>query len=104
MTLEQLTEAIPSYAKDLKLNLSSVLNQAELNPQQSWGTAVATAFASRNSSLYGAIVDEAQKHISPEALQGAKAAAAIMGMNNIYIVFNTWSKTRSILQFQLDCG
>ncbi len=87
MTLEQLTEAIPSYAKDLKLNLSSVLNQAELTPQQSWGTAVAMAFASRNSSLYGAIVDEAQKYISPEALQGAKAAAAIMGMNNIYYRF-----------------
>ena len=32
-------------------------------------------------------MDEAAKHISPEAVSGAKAAAAIMGMNNIYYRF-----------------
>jgi lipoyl-dependent peroxiredoxin subunit D len=87
MTLEQLSEAIPPYAKDLKLNLTSVFNQPELTPQQSWGTAVATALASRNPSLFNAIATEAQKHLSPEAFQGAKAAGAIMGMNNIYYRF-----------------
>lgn len=87
MTLEQLSESIPSYAKDLKLNLTSVFNQPELTLQQSWGTAVATALASRNPTLFSAIVGEAQKHLSPEALQGAKAAGAIMGMNNVYYRF-----------------
>ena len=87
MTLEQLSESIPPYAKDLKLNLSSVFNQPELTPQQSWGTAVATALAARNPSLFSAIAGEAEKHLTPEALQGAKAAGAIMGMNNIYYRF-----------------
>jgi len=87
MTLEQVSEALPSYAKDLKLNLSSVFSQAELTAQQTWGTAVATALASRNSTLYRAIATEAEKTLSPEALEGAKAAAAIMGMNNIFYRF-----------------
>lgn len=87
MTLEQISEALPNYAKDLKLNISSVFNQAELTAQQTWGTAVATALASRNPGLYGAIVAEAGKNLSPEALEGAKAAAAIMGMNNIFYRF-----------------
>jgi lipoyl-dependent peroxiredoxin subunit D len=87
MTLEQISEAIPEYAKDLKLNLSSVFNQAELTSQQAWGTGVATALASRNPQLYNAIVAEAEKHLSKEALEGAKGAAAIMGMNNIFYRF-----------------
>jgi alkyl hydroperoxide reductase subunit D len=87
MTLEQISEALPAYAKDLKLNLSSVFNQSELTPQQAWGAAVAASLASRNPGLYRAIVTEAEKNLSPEALEGAKAAAAIMGMNNIYYRF-----------------
>jgi lipoyl-dependent peroxiredoxin subunit D len=87
MTLEQISEAIPAYAKDLRLNLSSVFNQTELTPQQAWGTAVATALASRNPQLYKAVVGEAEKHLSAEALEAAKSAAAIMGMNNIFYRF-----------------
>ena len=87
MTLEQISDSLPGYAKDLKLNLSSVLAQAELTPEQGWGTAVATALASRNGLLYRAIAADAEKHLSPEALNGAKAAAAIMGMNNIFYRF-----------------
>ena len=87
MTLEQISEVLPSYAKDLKLNLSSVFNQAELTAQQTWGTALATALASRNPVLYRAILAEAEKNLSPEAIEGAKAAGAIMGMNNIFYRF-----------------
>ena len=86
-SVEQISESIPAYAKDLRLNLSSVLAQTDLTTQQIWGTAVATALAARNLSLYRAISAEAEKHLSPEALEGAKSAAAIMGMNNIYYRF-----------------
>ena len=41
MQLEQLLESVPEYAKDLKLNLGSVLRQTELTEQQTWGTVVA---------------------------------------------------------------
>jgi len=87
MELEALLATVPDYAKDLKLNLQNVLRQAELTPQQAWGTAVASAVATRNAVLTRTLMDEAARQISPEAVNGAKAAAAIMGMNNIYYRF-----------------
>jgi alkyl hydroperoxide reductase subunit D len=85
-------EAVPAYAKDLKLNLSSVTAQTELTKQQIWGTAVASAVASRNPEMIDGILDEAAKHLSPQVIDAAKAAAAIMGMNNIYYRFHHLSK------------
>jgi alkyl hydroperoxide reductase subunit D len=87
MTYSEMVDSIPDYAKDLKLNLSSVMEQSELTPQQAWGTAVACALAARNRELYGAVLAEASGKLSPQALFGARAAAAIMGMNNIFYRF-----------------
>ena len=87
MTLESVRAALPDYARDLKLNLSNVLTATTLTPQQLWGTAVASAIAARNSTLRDAVLAEAASHLSPAALAAAKAAAAIMGMNNIYYRF-----------------
>jgi len=82
-----LLETVPDYAKDLKLNFSSVTNQTELNPQQAWGTLVASAIASRNHVLIEAVLGEATQHLSGQVVEAAKSAAAIMGMNNIYYRF-----------------
>src|SRR3954470_24403855 len=82
-TMEKLYDLFPDYARDLKLNLQNVLKQAELTEQQTWGTAVASAIAAREPRLLRAIQTEAALHLSPEAMNGAKAAAAVMGMNNI---------------------
>jgi alkyl hydroperoxide reductase subunit D len=87
MSLEQLLETLPEYAKDLKLNMGSVLRQTELTEQQTWGTAVACAMASRNPSLLEAILQDAPAHLNEQALFAAKGAAAIMGMNNIFYRF-----------------
>lgn len=87
MNTEALLETIPGYAKDLKLNLQSLLKQVELSEQQTWGTAVAAAIASRNSQLTETLLAEGERHLSPEAFHGAKSAAAIMGMNNVYYRF-----------------
>src|ERR1700726_3651995 len=87
MTLTQLMETLPAYARDLKLNFSSLSQQKELTEQQIWGTLVASAVASRNSDLTKALLTEAALHLSPQALDAAKAAAAVMGMNNVYYRF-----------------
>ena len=88
VNLDTLIESIPSYAKDLKLNFSStVRQQTDLNEQQAWGTVVASAITSRNRALIAAALDEAASHLTPEALEAAKGAAAIMGMNNIFYRF-----------------
>ncbi len=87
MQLNELMETLPSWARDLKLNFSTLTQQPELNEQQIWGTVVAGAVASRNLEFTQAVLVEAAGHLSPQALEAAKGAAAIMGMNNIYYRF-----------------
>jgi lipoyl-dependent peroxiredoxin subunit D len=87
MTINELLETIPAYARDLKLNLSSFLSQPELTEQQTWGTIVASALASRNAKMVQAAISDAAGHLSPQALEAAKGAAAVMGMNNVYYRF-----------------
>lgn len=88
MSIDALIDGLPNYAKDLKLNYSSLVRQnMELTPQQLWGTLVASAIAARNAELTAAALAEAGKHLSEQALEAAKSAAAIMGMNNIYYRF-----------------
>jgi alkyl hydroperoxide reductase subunit D len=88
MSIDVLIDGLPNYAKDLKLNYSTLVRQNnELTAQQLWGTVVASAIATRNGELTEAALQEAAKHLTPQALEAAKTAAAIMGMNNIYYRF-----------------
>jgi alkyl hydroperoxide reductase subunit D len=83
MSIDTLREQIPAYAKDLSLNLSSLAGETTLNDQQKWGCFVASAYAVGQPDVIKAILDSAQG-LSDEAKTAAKAAAAIMGMNNVY--------------------
>ncbi len=80
-------DSLPSYAKDMKLNLSSLVNQPELTTVQTWGTLVASAIACRNVEVTEMIFTEAEKYLTPDQMNGAKAAATIMAMNNVYYRF-----------------
>jgi len=85
--LDELRDAIPDAARDLKLNLQSVLAESSLSPAQRWGTAVAAAVASRNPLLRNAVLTEARGNIEAPVVDDAIAAAALMGMNNVYYRF-----------------
>jgi alkyl hydroperoxide reductase subunit D len=90
MKIEQIRDALPDYARDLKLNLGSVLTSSGapgLNDKQIWSIALASAIAARNTSLARSVEADARAHLAEVELEGAKAAAAIMGMNNIYYRF-----------------
>ena len=87
MSIETLKELLPDYDKDLKLNLSSLAAEPALNQQQLAGTFIACALASRHSATTNAIFSEFAPKLTPEALTAVRAAAAIMGMNNIYYRF-----------------
>ncbi|MBZ5582472.1 MAG: carboxymuconolactone decarboxylase family protein [Acidobacteriia bacterium] len=87
MELETLLESCPEYAKDLRLNLGAVLRQTELTEQQAWGTAASCAIAARNPRLTEAVLAEASRRLTPQALAAAQTAAAIMGMNNVFYRF-----------------
>lgn len=87
MSIDEIKNQLPAYAKDLKLNLSNLASDESLSEQQLWGTFVATAMAGRNTAVINAVLAEASEHLSAEALEAAKGAAAIMGMNNVYYKF-----------------
>ncbi len=87
MSIEDLKSRIPDFAKDVRLNLSSMAGDETLTPQQKYGLMVACGIASRNPAVREALVAEATPHLSPAALAAAKSAAAIMGMNNVYYRF-----------------
>ena len=85
MSLDQLRETIPPYAKDLSLNLSSLAAETMLSDQQKWGAFVASAHAVGVGPVIRAVEASADAAgLSEEAKTAAKAAAAIMGMNNVY--------------------
>lgn len=84
MSIDALRDQIPDYAKDIRLNLGTLASETALSDQQKWGAFLASALASGNANVIKAFAAEAESKLSPEAVTAAKAAAAIMGMNNIY--------------------
>ena len=85
MSIDALRDLLPAYAKDLSLNLSSLAGETILNDQQKWGAFVAAAHAVGQGDVVKGIEAAASAAgLSEEAKTGAKAAAAIMGMNNVY--------------------
>ena len=87
MSLENIKNAMPDYAKDIKLNISGLANEEILSAQQFWGCMVACALAGGNEQVICQIVEEAETRLSAEALTAAKSAASIMAMNNVYYKF-----------------
>ncbi len=90
MSIETIRDHLPDYARDIKLNLGTVLTAEGapgLSDTQIVTAALASAYATRNSALIDAIEAEATGRIQAEDIVAAKAAATIMGMNNIYYRF-----------------
>jgi alkyl hydroperoxide reductase subunit D len=90
MTIETLTNSFPDAAKDIRLNLSAVLQAGVLTPVQRWGVALASAYAARNPEVVAAIRAAAEVElldgIDP-VVADAQGAAAVMAMNNVYYRF-----------------
>ena len=85
MSLDTLRDALPAYAKDISLNLGSLASETVLTDQQKWGAFVASAHAVGTPTVVKAVEAAADAAgLSAEAKTAAKAAAAIMGMNNVY--------------------
>ncbi|MGP5298486.1 carboxymuconolactone decarboxylase family protein [Corynebacterium variabile] len=90
MSVDNLKDGLPGYAKDLKLNLGTLARSTELSEQQLWGTFVATAAATRNDQVISEISEEVKTHLSDEAYNAALAAASIMAMNNVAYRARGW--------------
>lgn len=90
MSIQSLKEAIPDYAKDIRLNLSTVLTPEGapgLNKNQIGLVALSCAYATKNQELISQISDEVSETLGETEVAAAKSAASIMAMNNIYYKF-----------------
>lgn len=93
MSLDELIDGLPEYAKDLKLNYSSLVRQnTELTTSQAWGTLLVSAIATRQPALTGAALHAGAEHLTAEQVDAVKTAGALMGMNNIFYRFHHLTK------------
>jgi lipoyl-dependent peroxiredoxin subunit D len=76
---------VPDYAKDIRLNLDSVLARSSLTPVQAAGAALAAAFAAGAGGIVEAI--RADATLDESHRQAALTAASLMGMNNVWYPF-----------------
>jgi len=79
--VDQLKESLPDYAKDVRLNLDSVIKRSSINEELASACALAAAFATGNGKLVSFI----QSNIADEKERDAAlAAASIMAMTNVW--------------------
>ena len=87
MSVEELKGQIPDFAKDVRLNLSSMVSDEQLGEQTRYGLFLACAVATRNPHVMSTFEALAAEKLAPAAIAAAKAAASVMAMNNIYYRF-----------------
>lgn len=87
MSLQTLRDRLPEHARDVRLNLGSLAAEPVLSEKQRAGTFIASALGARNPEVAAEIVAEFALRLDARELAAAKAAAAVMAMNNVYYRF-----------------
>lgn len=83
--LNSIKEWIPDYAKDIRLNLDGTIARSSLQGNDAVGVALAAAFATKSRKMIDII--QAAQVLSPEEVNAALTASALMGMNNVWYPF-----------------
>ena len=79
--VDTIKDALPEYAKDVKLNLDAVLLRSSLHPVIAHGCAVAAAMATGNGKLLS-VIEQAME--DDAECNAALIAATIMAQNNVW--------------------
>ena len=87
MSFKTIADSLPDYAKDLRLNLSSILNDQLLGEERKLGLLLSCAHGSGYKPLVDAAEAEADGKLSEQIANAARGAAALMAMNNVYYRF-----------------
>ncbi len=87
MSLKAFAETLPDFAKDLRLNVTSLLGDQSLDDQRKYGLLLACAHGSGYKPIVDAAEADVAEKLTPEAANAARSAAAIMAMTNVYYRF-----------------
>ena len=87
MSLKQFADTLPEYAKDLRLNISSILSDQTIGEDRKLGLLLACAHGSGYRPLVAAAEAEIEGKLTDQYANAARGAAALMAMNNVYYRF-----------------
>jgi alkyl hydroperoxide reductase subunit D len=87
MSLKEFADTLPDYAKDLRLNIGSLLSDQILGDQRKYGLLLACAHGTGYRPIVAAAEAEVAGRIDEAYANAARAAAAVMAMNNVYYRF-----------------
>ena len=88
MSLDELKNKIPEFAKDVKLNFSSLIKNSEFSDDLVYGCAYASSLALEDKIISNVFEEECEKRFGKEFVVSVKSTAVIMTLNN------TWYKYR----------
>ena len=98
--LQTIKGRIPDYAKDIRLNLDGTIARSSLEGNDAVGVALAAAFATKSKVLTDAIRNAGV--LSPEEVNGALTAAALMGMNNVWYPYVEMADDSDLAQQKVE--
>jgi len=87
MKIDNFSQTLKDYAKDIRLNLGSVLTPEGapgLTANQIYGIAYSCALHTRDAELIDAIKTDGASIIGDAEVNAAKIATTLMAMNNVY--------------------
>ncbi|MEO5668144.1 MAG: carboxymuconolactone decarboxylase family protein [Bdellovibrionota bacterium] len=87
MKMPEFSQQLPDFAKDIRLNLGSILSvegAPGLTLGQIWGLSLAVAYTLRSKGLLDSVLESSAELLTDAHREAARAASSIMAMNNIY--------------------
>jgi alkyl hydroperoxide reductase subunit D len=87
MSLKPFADTLPDYAKDIRLNLGSILSDQLIGEERKFALLLACAHGSGYKPLVDAAEAEVAGKLSDAVANAARGAAAVMAMNNVYYRF-----------------
>ena len=87
MSLKEFADTLPEYAKDLRLNIGSLLGDQTLGESKKYGLILACAHGTGYRPIVAAAEAEVEGKLDEAYANAARAAAAVMAMNNVYYRF-----------------
>jgi len=90
-TLEDIKNSIPDFAKDTRLNFSSIIINSDHNNELVFGCAYACSLSLGNATIAKIFENECKSKFSDDFVESIKSTVAIMTMNN------TWYKYRDAM-------
>jgi alkyl hydroperoxide reductase subunit D len=87
MSLKEFAETLPDYAKDIRLNLGSILSDQLIGEERKHALLLSCAHGSGYRPLVEAAEAEVEGKLPAQLANAARGAAAVMAMNNVYYRF-----------------